>query len=72
MKVEGSYHIMEQCVFRDNNDTGLQIGMFMALTPKDVPQGFPSGEPCPNPDFRFCRGNKVINCDAYNNADSRQ
>lgn len=71
MKVEGSYNIMEQCVFHDNNDTGLQIGMFMALTQDDVPPGFPVGEPCANPDFRFCRGNKVINCDAYNNADLR-
>ena len=27
MKMEGSYNIVERCVFRFNNDTGLQIGM---------------------------------------------
>ncbi len=72
MKLEGSYNIIEQCVFHDNNDTGLQIGMFMAWSKNDVPPGFPDGEPLANPDFRFCRGNKVINCDSYNNADLRK
>ena len=68
MKVEGSYNIIEQCVFHDNNDTGLQIGMTMALTA--IP-GFPAGLPYANPDYQFCRGNIVINCDSYNNANLR-
>lgn len=32
VKVEGSHNIFEHCVFRDNNDTGLQIGMFKDWT----------------------------------------
>ena len=71
MKVEGSYNIIEQCVFRDNNDTGLQIGMGMVFDVSQLPQGFPVGEPLANPGYRFCRGNIVINCDSYNNADLR-
>lgn len=72
MKVEGSYNIVEQCVFHDNNDTGLQIGMGMIMDESQLPPGFPIGEPLANPDYRFCRGNKVINCDSYNNADLRR
>lgn len=72
MKIEGSYHIVEQCVFHDNNDTGLQIGMGMPLREADVPRDFPAGEPRANPDYRFCRGNRVINCDAYHNIDRRR
>lgn len=69
MKIEGSYNIIEQCVFHDNNDTGLQIGMGMIITPQELPADFPVGEPLANPEFRYCQGNKVINCDSYNNAD---
>lgn len=72
MKIEGSYNIVEQCVFHDNNDTGLQIGMGMVMDESQLPPGFPIGRPLANPDFRFCRGNKVINCDSYNNADLRK
>ena len=72
MKIEGSYNIVEQCVFHDNNDTGLQIGMTMALSSDDVPADFPVGLPYANPDYQFCRGNIVINCDAYNNANLRK
>lgn len=72
MKVEGSYNIVEQCVFHDNNDTGLQIGMGMIMDESQLPPGFPIGEPLANPDYRFCRGNKVINCDSYHNADLRK
>lgn len=71
MKVEGSYNIIEQCVFHDNNDTGLQIGMGMVFDVSQLPQNFPIGEPLANPGYRFCRGNLVINCDSYNNADLR-
>ncbi len=72
MKVEGSYNIIEQCVFHDNNDTGLQIGMGMVFSAKHLPEDFGVGEPFANPDFRYCRGNVVINCDSYNNADLRR
>ncbi|MBQ4633654.1 MAG: right-handed parallel beta-helix repeat-containing protein [Prevotella sp.] len=72
MKIEGSYNIVEQCVFRDNNDTGLQIGMGMVMDESQLPSGFPVGEPLANPDYRYSRGNKVINCDSYNNADLRK
>ena len=70
MKVEGSYNIIEQCVFRDNNDTGLQIGMYKDFAIEETKE-LPAGEPKYNPGYQFCRGNIVINCDAYNNADLR-
>lgn len=70
MKVEGSYNIIEQCVFRDNNDTGLQIGMYKDFAIEET-KDLPAGEPKFNPGYQFCRGNVVINCDAYNNADLR-
>lgn len=70
VKVEGSYNIFEKCIFRDNNDTGLQIGMFKDWKIEEV-KGFPiSGTPEFNPGYTYCRGNKVINCDAYNNYDA--
>lgn len=69
MKIEGSYNIIEQCVFHDNNDTGLQIGMGMIMAPQELPVDFPVGEPLANPEFKYCQNNKVINCDSYNNAD---
>jgi len=71
MKVEGSYNIIERCVFRWNNDTGLQIGMFKDFKIEET-KSFPiSGQPEFNPGYTYCRYNKVINCDAYENADTR-
>lgn len=70
VKVEGSYNIFERCIFRDNNDTGLQIGMFKDWSIEET-KGFPvKGTPEFNPGYTYCRGNKVINCDSYNNYDS--
>ncbi|MCH5244943.1 MAG: DUF1565 domain-containing protein [Muribaculaceae bacterium] len=69
VKVEGSYNIFERCVFRNNNDTGLQIGMFKDWSIEET-KSFPiSGTPAFNPGYTYCRGNKVINCDSYNNYD---
>lgn len=70
MKVEGSYNIIERCTFHDNNDTGLQIGMYKDFSIEET-KSLPPGEPQFNPDYQFCRGNKVINCDSYNNYDAR-
>lgn len=70
MKVEGSYNIIENCIFRDNNDTGLQIGMYKDFTIEET-KTLPPGEPKFNPGYQFCRNNVVINCDSYNNADLR-
>lgn len=70
VKVEGSYNIFENCVFRNNNDTGLQIGMFKDWSIEET-KGFPvSGTPEFNPGYAYCRGNKVINCDSYGNYDA--
>lgn len=71
MKVEGSYNIIEQCTFHDNNDTGLQLGMGMPMPGEVQMAGLPKGEPIANPGYQFCCGNRVINCDSYNNADLR-
>lgn len=69
MKMEGSYNIVERCVFRWNNDTGLQIGMYKDFSIEET-KSFPiSGTPEFNPNFTYCRYNKVINCDSYENAD---
>lgn len=70
MKVEGSYNIIEQCIFHDNNDTGLQIGMYKDFSIEET-KTLPPGTPQFNPGYQFCRGNIVINCDSYNNYDSR-
>lgn len=71
MKIEGSYNIVERCTFRRNNNTGLQIGMFNDFTFEET-QSFPiSGNPSFNPNFSYCRYNKVINCDSYENADTK-
>ena len=71
MKVEGSYNIVERCTFRWNNDTGLQIGMYKDWKIEET-KSFPiSGQPEFNPGYTYCRNNKVINCDAYENADAR-
>ena len=70
MKLEGSYNIVERCVFRWNNDTGLQIGMFKDFSIEET-KSFPiSGYPQFNPNFAYCRYNKVINCDSYENDDA--
>lgn len=70
VKVEGSYNIFENCTFRNNNDTGLQIGMFKDWAIEET-KSFPiKGTPEFNPGYTYCRGNKVINCDAYNNYDA--
>ena len=69
MKMEGSYNTVERCTFRYNNDTGLQIGMFKDFSIEET-KSFPiSGKPVFNPNFSYCRYNKVINCDSYENAD---
>ena len=70
MKIEGSYNIVENCIFHDNNDTGLQIGMYKDFSIEET-KSLPAGYPKFNPDYQFCCGNKVINCDAYNNYDAR-
>jgi len=70
MKVEGSYNVIERCTFYGNNDTGLQIGMYKDFAIEET-KSLPPGTPQFNPGYQFCRGNKVINCDAYNNYDAR-
>jgi len=71
MKLEGSYNIVENCVFYDNNDTGLQIGMYKDFSIEET-KSFPiSGEPTYNPNYAYCHHNIVLNCDSYNNYDSR-
>ena len=71
MKIEGSYNIVECCTFRWNNNTGLQIGMFKDFAFEET-QSLPiSGKPTFNPNFSYCRYNKVINCDSYENADTK-
>lgn len=71
MKVEGSYNIIERCVFRRNNDTGLQIGMYKDFSIEETKSLPISGTPQFNPGYTYCRYNKVINCDSYENYDSR-
>ena len=71
MKIEGSYNIVERCTFRWNNDTGLQIGMFKDFSIEET-KSFPiSGTPQFNPGYTYCRYNRIINCDSYENHDSR-
>lgn len=71
MKLEGSYCIVERCKFYGNNDTGLQIGMYKDFSIEET-KSFPiSGEPTFNPGYTYCKYNKVINCDAWNNYDSK-
>lgn len=71
MKLEGSYNIVENCRFHDNNDTGLQIGMYKDFSIEETNEFPVSGSPQFNPDYTYCRYNTVINCDAWNNYDSR-
>ena len=75
VKLEGSYNIFENCRFHHNNDTGLQIGMFKDWGIEEH-NGFYddkgqkiTGTPEFNPGYQFCRGNKIINCDSWANAD---
>jgi pectate disaccharide-lyase len=55
IKVEGSHHRFEQCVFHHNGDTGLQIGF---------------GHDDDNPDGQLAAFIEVINCDSSYNYDS--
>jgi pectate disaccharide-lyase len=55
IKVEGSHHRFEQCVFHHNGDTGLQIGF---------------GHDDTNPDGQLAAFITVINCDSSYNYDS--
>lgn len=68
MKEEGSYNIIENCKFHDNNDSGLQIGMYKDFSVEET-KSLPAGIPQFNPGYQFCRGNIVINCDTYYNYD---
>jgi hypothetical protein len=71
MKVEGSYNIIENCRFHDNNDTGLQIGMYKDFDYEET-KSFPiSGSPQFNPNYTYCRYNVVLNCDSWYNYDSK-
>lgn len=71
MKMEGSYNIVENCKFHDNNDTGLQIGMYKDFSIEET-SSFPiSGSPEFNPNYSYCRNNIVLNCDSYYNYDSK-
>jgi hypothetical protein len=69
MKMEGSYNVVENCKFHDNNDTGLQIGMYKDFAIEET-QSFPiTGEPQFNPGYNYCKGNIIINCDSWYNYD---
>jgi pectate disaccharide-lyase len=54
IKVEGSHHRFEQCVFHHNNDTGLQIGF---------------GHTAVNPGGLLAAFVTIVNCDSYYNFD---
>jgi hypothetical protein len=54
VKLEGSYNTFDQCVFHDNQDTGLQIGF---------------GHTTVNPGD-WAAYNTIINCDSYYNYDN--
>ena len=55
IKIEGSYNIVEHCVFHHNQDSGLQIGLATEST---------------NPLGIVAAYNQVINCDSYRNFDA--
>lgn len=59
MKLEGSFNVVENCVFHSNGDTGLQQGFG-----KDD-----KGNNTRNPNFYYGRYNIVLNCDSYDNID---
>ena len=71
MKLEGSYNVIENCKFHDNNDTGLQIGMYKDFSIEET-KSLPAGDPQFNPGYQFCSHNIVINCDSYYNFDKVQ
>ena len=54
IKVEGSHHRFEQCLFHNNGDTGLQIGF---------------GHTNSNPGGLLAAYVEVVNCDAWQNFD---
>jgi hypothetical protein len=54
IKLEGSYNVIEQCVFHHNGDGGIQLGF---------------GHQTVNPDGTLCSYNQIINCDSYRNFD---
>lgn len=76
MKLEGSYCIVENCVFHDNNDSGLQIGMYKDWAIEETKSYYDdegnliSGTPAFNPDYQFCKYNVALNCDSYYNNDA--
>jgi hypothetical protein len=57
VKCEGAHTTFDQCIFHHNGDGGLQIGLG-----KDTLSANPDPE-------NFAAYNRVINCDAYMNAD---
>ena len=61
VKMEGSFCVFERCVFRGNRDTGFQMGFGKGS----------NGENTRNPDFEFGRYNILLNCDSYDNIDTR-
>ena len=61
MKMEGSFCVLENCTFHSNHDTGLQMGFGKSET----------GENTRNPNFEYGRYNIILNCDSYDNVDTR-
>ena len=59
MKMEGSFCVIEDCVFHHNRDTGLQIGFGKGANDENTR----------NPNFEFGRYNIILNCDSYENYD---
>lgn len=60
MKLEGSFCVVERCVFRGCGDTGLQQGFGKGS----------NGENTRNQNFLYGRYNIVVNCDSYDNYDT--
>lgn len=60
MKLEGSFCVVERCVFRSCGDTGLQQGFGKG----------DNGENTRNQNFFYGRYNIVVNCDSYDNHDT--
>lgn len=59
MKLEGSFCVVERCVFHGCGDTGLQQGFGKG----------DNGENTRNQQFLYGRYNIIVNCDSYNNCD---
>jgi hypothetical protein len=55
VKLEGSYDTFDQCVFHNNQDSGIQIGF---------------GHTNENPGGAWAAYNTIINCDSYENYDN--